>query len=77
MGKVEVRAVIKYLCKRGISPKIFHDDFTETLWDESLSYSTVKKEAAEEKGWESVEGYEQSDTLKRPLQTKTLRCCTI
>ena len=27
MEKVEVRAVIKYLCKKGMSPKEIHEDF--------------------------------------------------
>ena len=47
MEKVEVRAVIKYLCKKGMSPKEIHEDFMETLGKESPSYSTVKKWAAE------------------------------
>ena len=47
MDKVEVRAVIKYFCKKGMSPKETHDDFTETLGDESPSSSMVKKWAAE------------------------------
>ena len=47
MEKVEVRAVIKYLCKKGMSSKEIHEDFMETLGKESPSYSTVKKWAAE------------------------------
>ena len=47
MEKIEVRAVIKYLCKKGMSPKEIHEDFMETLEKESPSYSTVKKWAAE------------------------------
>ena len=47
MEKVEVGAVIKYLCKKGMSPKEIHEDFMETLGKESPSYSTVKKWAAE------------------------------
>ena len=34
MEKVEVRAVIKYLCKKGMSPKEIHEDFMETLGKE-------------------------------------------
>jgi hypothetical protein len=44
MEKVEVRAVIKYLCKKGMSPKEIHDDLMNTLGKESPSYSTVKDE---------------------------------
>jgi hypothetical protein len=46
MQKVEMRAVIKYLCKKGMSPKEIHEDFMDTL---------VKKWAAEFKlGRESI-----------------------
>ena len=46
MEKVEVRAVIKYLCKNRMSPKEIHVDFMETLGEVS-PYSTVKEWAAE------------------------------
>ena len=66
--KVEVRAVIKYLCKKGMSPKEIHDDFIKTLGDGSSSYRTVKKQSAElrRKGGrrESVEDYERSGRTK-------------
>jgi hypothetical protein len=42
MKKVEIRAVIKYLCKKGMSPKEIYEDFIDTLGKESPSYSTVK-----------------------------------
>jgi hypothetical protein len=42
MEKVEIRAVIKYLCKKGMSPKEIHEDFMDTLGKASPSYSTVK-----------------------------------
>jgi transposase len=42
MEKVEIIAVIKYLCKKGMSPKEIHKYFMDTLWTESPSYSTVK-----------------------------------
>ena len=47
MDKVEVRAVIKYFCKKDMSLKEIHDDFIKTLGDKFPSYSTMKKRAAE------------------------------
>ena len=41
MEKLEIRAVIKYFCKKGMPPKEIHEDFIETL------FSTVKKWATE------------------------------
>ena len=41
MGKFEIRAVIKYFCKKGMPPRDMHDDLIETLGKESLSYSLV------------------------------------
>ena len=41
MENVEVRAVIKYLCKKGITLKEIYEDFMKTLGNESPSYSTV------------------------------------
>ena len=46
MDKVEVRAFIKYFCKKNISPKEIHDDM-KTVGDESPSFSMMKKWAAE------------------------------
>ena len=58
MEKLEIRAVIKYFCKKGMPPKGIHKDFMETL-------STVKKLAAEFKRWrESVEDDGRSCRLK-------------
>ena len=51
-----MRVVIKYLCKKGKTPKEIHEDFMKTLGNESPSYSTVKNWAAEFKlGRESIE----------------------
>ena len=46
----KMEKVLKYFCKKGTPPKEIHENFVETLWEESLSYSTVKKWAAEFKG---------------------------
>ena len=47
MEKVEIRAVIKYFCKKGMPHKGIHEDFMEFLGKESPSYSTVKEWPAE------------------------------
>ncbi|UYV61879.1 hypothetical protein LAZ67_1006929 [Cordylochernes scorpioides] len=39
----EIRAVIKYLCKKGMSPKEIYEDMVDTLREEAPSYSTVEK----------------------------------
>ena len=46
MEKLEIRVIIKYFCKKGMSPKEIHEDFMETPGKES-PYSTVKKWTAE------------------------------
>ena len=43
MEKLEIRAVIKYFCKKGMPLKGINEDFMETLGQESPSYSTVNK----------------------------------
>ena len=43
MVKLEIRAVIKYFCKKGMSPKEIHEDLMETLGKEASSYSKVNK----------------------------------
>ncbi|UYV66443.1 hypothetical protein LAZ67_4001689 [Cordylochernes scorpioides] len=39
----EIRAVIKYLCKKGMSPKEIYEDMVDTLREDAPSYNTVKK----------------------------------
>ncbi|UYV75970.1 hypothetical protein LAZ67_13001971 [Cordylochernes scorpioides] len=39
----EIRAVIKYLCKKGMSQKEIYEDMVDTLRKDAPSYSTVKK----------------------------------
>jgi transposase len=57
MEKMEIRAVIKYLCKKGMSPKEIHKDFMDALRKVCPSYSTVKKWAAEfKRGREMMSG---------------------
>ena len=46
-AKLEIRALIKNFCKKGMPHKEIHEDFIEILWKKSPSYSTVKKCAAE------------------------------
>ena len=40
--KLEIRAVIKYFCMKGMPPKDIQEEFMETLGKESPSLSTVK-----------------------------------
>ena len=43
MDNLEIRAVIKYLVKKGLQPRQIYDDMLLTLADNAPSYSTVKK----------------------------------
>ena len=38
----EIRAGIKYFCKKGMPPKEIHEDFMETFGKQSSFYSMVK-----------------------------------
>ena len=56
----KVRIVIKYFCKKGMSPKNIHET-SLNLGDESPLYSVVKNWAAEfRRGRKCVEVYERS-----------------
>ena len=60
-----MRAVIRYLCKKGMTPKGIYEDFMKTLENESPSYSTVKKWDAEfKRGRESIENDAKSGRPK-------------
>ena len=55
MEKLEIRAVIKYFCEKGMPPNEIHEYFMDTFGKES-PFSTVKKWAAEfKRGRESIE----------------------
>ena len=43
---LEIRAVIKYFCRKGIPPKEIYENFMETFGKESPSLSTAKNWAA-------------------------------
>ncbi|UYV81528.1 hypothetical protein LAZ67_20001451, partial [Cordylochernes scorpioides] len=43
MERNKIRAVIKYLCTKGMSPKVIYEDMVDTLREDAPSYSTVKK----------------------------------
>ena len=73
----EIRAVIKYFCKKGMSSKEIHEDFMDALGKESPSYCTVKN------GQQSLRGGERAlrmvDGLaapKMPPLMKMSRSCT-
>jgi len=56
MDKFEHRAVIKYLQKKGLTPKKIHEDMQETLGTSAPSYAMIKKWVAEfKRGRESIE----------------------
>jgi transposase len=47
MDKIEYRAVIKFFVKEGLTPNEIHSKFMKVYGDPSLSFSTIKKWAAE------------------------------
>ena len=56
MKKLEIRAVIKYFCRKGMAPKEILEDFMERSWEGVSILSTVKKWAAEfKRGRETFE----------------------
>ncbi|XP_040923305.1 chromobox protein homolog 1b isoform X1 [Toxotes jaculatrix] len=56
MDNVSLRAIIRYLGLKGLSPKEVHEDMVATLGEGAPSYSMVKKWAAEfKRGRESLE----------------------
>jgi hypothetical protein len=72
MEKVEIRAVIKYLCKKRVSPKEIHEVFMDSLGKDSPSYSTVKKWSAGFK-----RDRESIGDVERPPAVKLPKLCTI
>jgi transposase len=70
--KIEIRVVIQYLCKKGMSPKEIHEDFMDTLGKESPSYNIVKKWAAEfQKSRESIGDDERPGRPKEATNYET------
>jgi transposase len=47
MDKIEYRAVVKFFVKEGLMPNEIHSKFIQVYGDSSLSFSTIKKWAAE------------------------------
>ena len=69
MEKVESRAVIKYLQKKGLRPKDIHEDMVKTCGKTAPAYPTVKKWAAEfKRGRQSLEDDPRSG---RPVTVRT------
>ena len=65
LEKLEIRTVIKYFCKKRMPNKEIHEDFMETVGNESTSYSTVNIWAAEfTKGRRSVDDVGRSGRPK-------------
>jgi transposase len=75
MEQVEIRAVIKFLCKKGMSPKEIHEDFMDTLGKESPSYSTVNNGLLNLRG--AGRALEMMSGQKRPPTMKLQKLCTI
>ena len=78
MERVEVKAIIKYLCKKGMSPKEIQEDFLETFRKESPSYRT------ERNGMLNLGGRGRALKIinglgapKGLVQMKTLKLCTV
>ena len=73
MDKAEARAVIKYLQKKGMTPKEIHEDMVQILAEDSPSYETVKKWAAELKwGRESTKDGPRCDLPKTSTTDKKI-----
>ena len=53
--KLEIRAVIKCFCKKGMPSKGIHKDFMETLWKEHCQENGQKSLRGGGGGGESVE----------------------
>ena len=76
MEKLEIRAVLKYICKKGMPPKEIHEDFMETLQKESPSYNTVKKWAAGFlRGYRALRMMDGQAAPKMPPLIKMSRVC--
>jgi hypothetical protein len=72
MENVEIRAVIKYLCKKGMPPKEIHEDFMYTLGKESPFYNNVKTWAGEfKRGRESIRDNERPWRPKEAANDET------
>jgi hypothetical protein len=74
MKKVQIRAVIKYLCKKGIL-----EDFMDTLRKEFHSYSTVgilRGAGRELKLMNGLCGQKRPPTMKLPKLYTILSCAT-
>ena len=72
MDKVEYRAVIKFLVKKGKTPTEITDELTSVYGDSSPSHSTIKKWAAEfKRGRQSLEDDPQQVAHPSPSPTRT------
>jgi len=64
MDKIEYGAVIKFFVKEGLTPNEIHSKLIKVYGDSSLSFSTIKKLAAEfKRGRTSLEDF-RKDSYK-------------
>lgn len=69
MDKIEHRSVIKYLQKKGLTPKEIFEDMCQTLGESAPSYATVKRWVADfKRGREAVE---DEPRCGRPITAST------
>jgi len=71
MDKIEYRAVLKFFVKEGLTPNEINSKFIKVYVDSSLSFSTIKKWAAEfKRGRTSLEDDPREGRPKRATATR-------
>ena len=73
MEKLEIRAVIKYFCKKGMPPKEIHEYFMGTPFYSTLSMNGQQSLRGGEKALRMMDGLAAP---KMPLLMNMLRSCT-
>ena len=76
MEKLEIKAVIKYFCKKGMPPKEIHEYFMETPGKESPFYSSEKMGSRVLEGERALRMMDSPPAPKMPPLMKMSRFCT-